>query len=83
MIASRGTRRQRKFLVLSVAITMGAEPIHMRYTDDSTVINIGFFPNVSLNSTNSETKLFVITVKVLEPAGARDQDATAMPVRHV
>ena len=37
-----------------------------------------FFLNVSLNSANSETKIFVITEKGLEPATScvRDQDAT-------
>ena len=44
-----------------------------------------FFLNVSLNSVNSVTKIFVITVKGLEPATScvRDQDATSVPVRHM
>ena len=39
----------------------------------------------SLNSLNSETKIFVITVKVLKPATScvRDQDATTVPARHM
>ena len=45
-----------------------------------------FFLNVSLNSANySVTKIFVITVKRLEPATScvRDQDATSAPARHM
>ena len=40
-----------------------------------------FFLNVSLNSANSVTKIFVITVKGIEPATScvRDQDATTAP----
>ena len=46
-----------------------------------------FFLNVSLNSANSVTKIFVITVKGLKPATKppsclRDQDATTAPARH-
>ena len=39
----------------------------------------------SLNSANSVTKTFVITVKGLEPATSRvrNQDATTAPARHV
>ena len=41
----------------------------------------------SLNSVNSVTKTFVITVKGLEPATqpplVRDQDATTAPARHI
>ena len=39
----------------------------------------------SLNSANSVTKIFVITVKGLEPATSniRDQDATTAPARHM
>ena len=41
-----------------------------------------FFLKVSLNSV---TKIFVITVKGLEPdtSCVRDQDATTTPVRHM
>ena len=44
-----------------------------------------FFLNVSLNSVNSVTKIFVITVKGLEPDTSclRDQDATTVPERHI
>ena len=39
----------------------------------------------SVNSENSVTKIFVITVKGLEPAIScvRDQDATTEPARHI
>ena len=39
----------------------------------------------SQNSANSETKIFVITVKWFEPAISctRDQDATTGPARHM
>ena len=48
-------------------------------------IVLEFFLNVSLNSANSVTKVFVITVKGLEPATScvRDQDATTVQARHV
>ena len=44
-----------------------------------------FFLNVSLNSLNSVTKIFVITTKGLETATScvRDQDATAVPASHM
>ena len=44
-----------------------------------------FFPNVSVNSTDSVTKIFVIIVKGLKPARsyARDQDAVTVPARHM
>ena len=47
--------------------------------------SIGFFRDVSLNSLNSVTKIFVITVKALESATscARDQDAITAPERHM
>ena len=40
---------------------------------------------LSVNSVNSGKKIFVITVKELEPATSRvrDQDATTVPVRHM
>ena len=39
----------------------------------------------SMNSANSVTKIFVITVKGLEPTTSylTDQDATTAPARHV
>ena len=39
----------------------------------------------SLNSANSVTKIFVLTEKGFEPANSyvRDQDATAVPPRHM
>ena len=39
----------------------------------------------SLNSLNSMTKIFVITVKGFEPttSSVRDQDATTAPARHM
>ena len=47
--------------------------------------SLEFFLNVSLNSANSVTKIFVIAVKGLEPATyyVRDQDATTVPARHM
>ena len=44
-----------------------------------------FFLNVSLNSANSVTKIFVITVKGLEPTTSwvRDRHATTAPARHM
>ena len=44
-----------------------------------------FFLNVSPNSLNSVTKIFLITVKGLKPATScvRDQDATTAPARHM
>ena len=44
-----------------------------------------FFLNVSLNSANSVTQIFVITVKGLEPATTcvRNLGATTAPERHM
>ena len=44
-----------------------------------------FFLNELLNSANSVTKIFVITVKGLEPATSyiRDHDTTTAPARHM
>ena len=44
-----------------------------------------FFLNVSLNSANSVTKIFVIIVNGLEPtiSCTRDQDATTVLARHM
>ena len=46
---------------------------------------IEFFLNVSLNSVNSATKIYVITVKGLEPTTScvGDKDATTVPARHM
>ena len=44
-----------------------------------------FFLNVSLNSANLVTKIFVFTVKGLEHATScvKDQHATTVPARHM
>ena len=48
-------------------------------------LQMEFFLNVSLNSVNSATKIFVITVKGLKPITSyeRDQDATTATARHI
>ena len=44
-----------------------------------------FFLNVSLNSANSVTRIFVFTAKGLEPATpcVKDQRAATVPARHM
>ncbi len=46
--------------------------------------SVQFFLNVSQNSANSVTKIFVITVKRLKPATSslRDQGVSTVPARH-
>ena len=48
-------------------------------------LTLEFFLNVSLNSANTVTKIFVITVKGLELAISclRDKHATTAPARHM
>ena len=48
-------------------------------------VSVEFFLYVSLNSADSVTKIFVITVKKLKTATScvRDQDATTAPARHM
>ena len=69
-------------MYLSKQHTIGENGLGSLGVEEGIVLE--FFLNVSLNSANSVTKIFVITVKGLEPATScvRDQDATLAPAKH-